>query len=461
MLRTYCNYVGDDALGVPQTGTKTSSPHSLNQVPASLGQAMPAPTALTALPSLTYRKTKEVNQIKTITLEILETAPQGEISVTQGDNSHSIAVTLTRKGEIYIAHDSVFPVFAAVKPDGKVIFADCLMENGLITMALTEQHTAVNGPMRCQLRLYDNSGSLMICPRFTVNIFPAVAVDSEVLQSEDDISALKNMVTDGNTLLDTVRQSLDAGDFTPQFSVGTVSTLPAGSVAAVEISGEKSAPVLNFAIPQGEMGKAEEMISDTELSENSTRPVQNRVITAALNEKLSKSEFQQSSENFVKNEVFSETVSNFVELEDFGTLMETKVDKVSGLGLSSNDFTDEEKAKLAGIAENANNFTLEDGAVSTGKIADYAVSLSKLSSEAKSKGIAVTLSAAGWADNSQTVSAPGVTADNNIVVASAPENMEAYLDAGVYCSAQADGQLSFACGSLPAADMKANVVILV
>lgn len=36
----------------------------------------------------------------------------------------------------------------------------------------------------------------------------------------------------------------------------------------------------------------------------------------------------------------------------------TKVDKVDGKGLSTNDYTSEEKAKLSGIAANANNYTL-------------------------------------------------------------------------------------------------------
>ena len=34
-----------------------------------------------------------------------------------------------------------------------------------------------------------------------------------------------------------------------------------------------------------------------------------------------------------------------------------KVDKVDGKGLSTNDYTDTEKTKLAGVAENANNYT--------------------------------------------------------------------------------------------------------
>ena len=38
--------------------------------------------------------------------------------------------------------------------------------------------------------------------------------------------------------------------------------------------------------------------------------------------------------------------------------LELKVDKVEGKGLSTNDYTTEEKDKLTGIAENANNYSL-------------------------------------------------------------------------------------------------------
>lgn len=37
--------------------------------------------------------------------------------------------------------------------------------------------------------------------------------------------------------------------------------------------------------------------------------------------------------------------------------IENKVDKVSGKGLSSNDFTDDFKKKLSGVASNANNYS--------------------------------------------------------------------------------------------------------
>ena len=40
------------------------------------------------------------------------------------------------------------------------------------------------------------------------------------------------------------------------------------------------------------------------------------------------------------------------------TAIQSKVDKVDGFGLSSNDYTSQEKTKLAGIAASANNYSL-------------------------------------------------------------------------------------------------------
>lgn len=100
-------------------------------------------------------------------------------------------------------------------------------------------------------------------------------------------------------------------------------------------------------------------------------------------------------------------------------------------------------------------------AIYNSHIADETIAADKLADNAKSKGVAVVLTAAGWTDNTQTVSVSGVTADNNILVAAAPASRTVWNDAEVYCSAQAAGTLTFACSSTPTADVTANVVILV
>lgn len=72
----------------------------------------------------------------------------------------------------------------------------------------------------------------------------------------------------------------------------------------------------------------------------------------------------------------------------------------------------------------------------------------------------VTLSASGWQDGCQTVNVPGVTAGNTILVGYNPESYEAYSDAGIRCTGQGNGTLTFFCESTPTSDVSANVVIL-
>ena len=66
-------------------------------------------------------------------------------------------------------------------------------------------------------------------------------------------------------------------------------------------------------------------------------------------------------------------MSKFLDLTGLGRLVEnvkgeldTKVDKVTGKGLSANDFTDAYKNKLDGIAEGANKYTHPDSGVGAG-----------------------------------------------------------------------------------------------
>ena len=136
------------------------------------------------------------------------------------------------------------------------------------------------------------------------------------------------------------------------------------------------------------------------------------------------------------------------------TLFANKVDKVSGKGLSTNDYTTAEKTKLSGIETGAQKNVQADWAATTGD----AVILNKptLPTVAQAQ---VTLTAAGWSGTTQTVTVSGVTADNMVIVTYAPGSREAWTDADIYCSAQAANALVFTCSDTPTEDVTANVAI--
>lgn len=86
-----------------------------------------------------------------------------------------------------------------------------------------------------------------------------------------------------------------------------------------------------------------------------------------------------------------------------------------------------------------------------------------LGAQAQHQKAKVTLPANGWKNNQQTVSVPGVLADEDecdVIVSAAKASRTAYNDAVVYCSAQGDDQLTFACDETPSADITVNVLIL-
>ena len=72
----------------------------------------------------------------------------------------------------------------------------------------------------------------------------------------------------------------------------------------------------------------------------------------------------------------------------------------------------------------------------------------------------VTLAAANWSSNTQTVSVTGMTATGVVLVSPDPTGQSAYTSAGIICSAQAAGTLTFTCSTTPTADLSVNVVML-
>ena len=73
----------------------------------------------------------------------------------------------------------------------------------------------------------------------------------------------------------------------------------------------------------------------------------------------------------------------------------------------------------------------------------------------------VSITVANWnATTTCTKTVTGVTASNSIIVSPAPASISDYVSAGVYCSAQANGTLTFTASSTPTADLVVNVMIV-
>ena len=122
---------------------------------------------------------------------------------------------------------------------------------------------------------------------------------------------------------------------------------------------------------------------DEAINNTSTNPVQNKVISAALDKKvnvvagkvLSSNDYTNDEKTKLANiaeganktivdTALSGTSTNPVQNKVINTALSNKVSKEDGKGLSTNDYTTEEKTKLTGIAEGANR-TIVDDKIST------------------------------------------------------------------------------------------------
>lgn len=417
-------------------------------------------------------------------LDVHDITSRTTVNIKQGETGRKLVITLKDRGSVFPISSDCHAVFTARKPDGKAIFNDCEINGNEIEYKMTPQTVAAAGNMACEIRLYGADNLLLVSALFTTLVSPAVYNDGDIIESQNEVSTLTALISEADALIASVEAKLENGDLVPKMSIGTVVTLPAGSMATAEFTGTGAAPVLNLGIPMGEQGQAETLIPDAELSLGSTKPVQNKVITEAINTLEQNIAKATDALTAAIEKVDSDSTESINALAEE---VAEKVEKEEGKALSTNDFTDDYKSKLDGIDASANkyilpvggsaiggvknggdiaidgsgNMSINDGAVDTAALGSSAVTADKLAADAKSSGIAVTLAAASWSNKAQTVSVTGVTADNNVLVAAAPASRTAWNDAEVYCSAQAAGTLTFACGSVPSADITVNVVILV
>ena len=86
--------------------------------------------------------------------------------------------------------------------------------------------------------------------------------------------------------------------------------------------------------------------------------------------------------------------------------------------------------------------------------------ISSWNGKASVSSITVSLVVANWSNNSQTVTATGVTASNNVIVSPAPASIDNYVAGGIKCTAQGSGTLTFTCTTTPSTAISVNVVIL-
>ncbi len=140
--------------------------------------------------------------IKEITLDFSGDSEPQVITAKQCDSeSRYILITPVNKGA-ELDMNGIAAVFCAEKPDGKRIVNYCTVySDGRISVELTSQALAVNGVLRCEIKLYEDSAVLSSCP-FCVNVVKSVSDDG--FESTDEYSVLTLLIEEYREIIKSV-----------------------------------------------------------------------------------------------------------------------------------------------------------------------------------------------------------------------------------------------------------------
>lgn len=89
----------------------------------------------------------------------------------------------------------------------------------------------------------------------------------------------------------------------------------------------------------------------------------------------------------------------------------------------------------------------------------HGVTPAQIGAQAQHRRALVTLAAADWANNKQTVAVDFATTGNTIFASPDPDSYDAYAESGIQVTEQADGSVTFECENVPAADIDVNLAI--
>ncbi len=128
--------------------------------------------------------------INKIRIELTEQKRRTSVSICRGDTiSRIICITLLNCGSVYEIPDKAIATLSAVKPDGKTVYNDCVINGNEIQYTITNQLITVSGDVECQIKL--TVGDLNITtPVFIIRVYEKL-FDESILESSNDYTALQ------------------------------------------------------------------------------------------------------------------------------------------------------------------------------------------------------------------------------------------------------------------------------
>lgn len=131
-----------------------------------------------------------------LTLDVARDGIQGNVMLVKGERgSRDIAFTLRNGKNAVELGDGYSAALRGIKPDGTELFNSCAVytERGVypntVRYHITEQTVAVEGNFTVRLLIWDNEGSVLWSPEFSITVKENGSLDSEV-GSQSEFTAL-------------------------------------------------------------------------------------------------------------------------------------------------------------------------------------------------------------------------------------------------------------------------------
>ena len=190
------------------------------------------------------------DSIKRISLDIHSTSSGETVNAKRGDTARKLIISLVDGGLPYIIGEDCSAVFIGKKPDRKVLFNDCVIKDdctikdNTIIYQFTEQTTAAEGRVNCEIQLYGADKKLITSPKFTINVFGTVYNEGDEVESSDEFNALTSLIADTQKAVKEAQEAIEdaqeAIKMAQEMEASLLITDAGGSPIAIDNAAEHS-----------------------------------------------------------------------------------------------------------------------------------------------------------------------------------------------------------------------------
>lgn len=345
------------------------------------------------------------DSIDNLRLDLNRERVRGVIYVRAGDTrARTIHITLVNNGTVVDLSEAVFCELLIKKPDINENDQTMVRYGNELQYTFRTQDINVPGECRCQVMVTFSDGAIVTSPEFAVMVF-AKTIDPSFETSMNEYTAIQDVLVDVRALKTQVDDELaeaqqikedtqdiantaegyrdNASGFADEAqrysesaqgyaesAAESASSFPTNISAFNNDAGfiTKSVDDLTNYYLKAETYSSSEV--DTALGEKvdkiSGKGLSTNDYTTSEKEKLDEIESgaqvnvqpdwtqtDSTADDFIKHKPNIPDVSDYYDKNQMDSFLDEKVDKVSGKGLSTEDFTSVEKTKLSGIASGA------------------------------------------------------------------------------------------------------------